>query len=289
MQLPPEKQSLLNDLVARLSAVPGVRAVVLGGSYARGAQRPGSDLDIGLYYAEAAPFEIDAIRRVAAGFAPDGALTVTGFYEWGAWVNGGAWIHNQVSKVDFLYRNIDQVQRAIDDALRGVTHHDFDQQPAYGFYSVIYLGETFICKPLYDPQGIIARLKEQVAAYPPLLKEKVVAGSLWMAEFSLLHADGYAANGDVYTTAGALTRTASFLTQALFALNETYYMNDKTAMKEIAAFPIVPAGYVETLSGILGGIGRTPAELQAATRALRGLWSSVVALTGGAYQPAFKM
>lgn len=289
MQLPPEKQSLLDDMVARLSAVPGVRAIVLGGSYARGQQRPGSDLDIGLYYAEAAPFEIDAIRRVAAGFAPDGALTVTGFYEWGAWVNGGAWIHNPLSKVDFLYRNIDQVQRTIDDALRGVTHHDFDQQPAYGFYSVIYLGETFICQPLYDPQGVIARMKEQVAAYPPLLKEKVVAGSLWLAEFSLLHADGYAARGDVYTTTGALTRAASFLTQALFALNETYYMNDKTAMKEIAAFPIAPAGYVDALGDILARPGRTSADLQGATRALRGLWSGVVALTGGAYQPAFQV
>jgi hypothetical protein len=30
---------------------------------------------------------------------------------------------------------------------------------------------------------------------------------------------------------------ASFLTQALFALNETYFMSDKTAVQEMATFP----------------------------------------------------
>lgn len=289
MLLPPEKQTLLDEIVARLSVVPGVQAIALGGSYARGTQRPGSDLDVALYYADADPFDIEVIRRIATDFAPDGVPTVTGFYGWGPWVNGGAWIHNPVSKVDFLYRSIDQVQRTIEEALRGVTHHDFDQQPAYGFFSLIYLGETFVCRPLFDPQGILARLKEQVAVYPPLLKEKTVTSSLWLAEFSLIHAAGYAANGDVYATSGAMTRTAAYLTQVLFALNEVYFMNDKTAMKEIAAFPILPVDYVDTLSGILSHVGRTPADLQASVRALHDLWSSVVDLTGGAYRPAFQL
>ena len=289
MFLPPEKQTLLDDIVARLSVVPGVQAVVLGGSYARGQQRPGSDLDVAIYYHEAAPFDIEAIRRIALDLAPDNPPSVTDFYGWGAWVNGGAWIHHPVCKVDFIFRNIDQVQRTIQDALRGVTHHDFNQQPAYGFYSVIYLGETFVCRPLFDPHGYVARLKEQVAVYPPLLKEKIVSGHLWMAEFSLLHADGYAASGDVYAAAGAMTRTASLLTQVLFALNETYFMNDKTALKEIAAFPIAPAGYGDALSEVLAHPGRTSAELQGSVKALRALWSSVVALTGGAYQPAFRL
>ena len=35
---------------------------------------------------------------------------VTGMDEWGPWVNGGAWIQTPVGKVDFLYRNLDQVQ-----------------------------------------------------------------------------------------------------------------------------------------------------------------------------------
>jgi len=289
MNIPPEKQQLLDEIVQRLSAVRGVRAVVLGGSYARGRQRPGSDLDIGLYYADAAPFAIEDIRQVARDFSGAGEPTVTGLYGWGEWVNGGAWVHNPVSKVDFLYRSLDHVQRTIDEARQGVMRLDFNQQPAYGFYSVIYLGETHICQPLYDPEGLIAQMKALVTPYPPLLKEKTVAGYLWMAEFSLLHAAGYAASGDVYTTSGALTRTAAFLTQVLFALNETYFMNDKTAIKEIAAFPLVPAGYGEHLSEVLANLGRSSEQLQEAVRAMQRVWSSVVELTGGSYRPAFRM
>jgi predicted nucleotidyltransferase len=42
--IPAEKRTLLAQLVAELRRVPGVLAVVLGGSYARGTQGPGSDL-----------------------------------------------------------------------------------------------------------------------------------------------------------------------------------------------------------------------------------------------------
>jgi hypothetical protein len=91
---------------------------------------------------------------------------VTGFYVWGAWVNGGGWIHTPSVKVDFLYRNLDQVQRTINEAEQGSIQHDFDQQPAYGFYSVIYLAETKICLPLYDPQRA-DRLTEEAGGCLP--------------------------------------------------------------------------------------------------------------------------
>jgi hypothetical protein len=287
--VPSEKLALLQAIVSALSPVPGVRAVALGGSYARGTQRPGSDLDVAMYYHESDPFRIEDIRAVAAQISAQGAPEVTDFYGWGAWVNGGAWIHTAVSKVDFLYRNIDQVQRTIDEAHQGMMRHDYDQQPAFGFYSVIYLAETRVCLPLYDPAGELARLKEQVAVYPARLKEKTIARDLWAAEFTLLHCDGYAAKGDVYATAGGLARVSGYLTQALFALNETYFMTDKTAMAEIGGFALAPGDYAARLSTVLAQLGQTPQELTAATRGLRELWSEVVGLSGGSYQPAFRI
>ncbi|TKD12353.1 nucleotidyltransferase domain-containing protein [Polyangium fumosum] len=297
MTLPAEKQALLDTITTRLSAVPGVVAVVLGGSYARGMARPDSDLDVAMYYAEDSPFRIEDIRRVAAEISIAGPPDVTDFYGWGPWVNGGAWIRTTAGKVDFIYRNLDQVRRTLDEAARGVTHHHFDQQPAFGFYSVTYLAETRVCLPLHDPAGHIASLKRQVEVYPPLLKEKLVLSNLWLAEFSLVHAAAYAERGDVYAVSGALTRTGAFLTQVLFALNETYFMTDKTAMAEIAAgfhahAPLVPPGYVQQLSRILARLGETPADLSASTRAVSELWASVVELAkeaGFGYRPAFTL
>ena len=287
--IPEPKRALLEELTGQLSRLPGMAAVVLGGSYASQTQHAASDLDIGLYYHEATPFAIAEIRRVAEDLSDGRVPTVTDFYEWGAWVNGGAWIHTAQGKMDFLYRNLEHVQRTIDAAQQGISRHDYDQQPTYGFYSVIYLAETQICVPLYDPEGQIAAFKRQVAIYPPQLKQKTVSDSLWSAEFTLLHAQGFAAQGDVYNTVGCLTRAAANLTQTLFALNERYFMRDKQVMKTMAAFSVLPEGYVAQVERILSGPGSTSGELARSVSDLEQVWRSVAALAGDLYQPKFNL
>jgi hypothetical protein len=285
--IPEAKRLLLQQLVEQLRTIPGVAAIALGGSYASGTQHEGSDLDIGLYYRQDRPFAIAAIRQVAESASTAKPATLTGFYDWGRWVNGGAWIQTAQGKADFLYRNLDQIRQTIAEAQQGIVHHDYDQQPAYGFYSVIYLAEVQICIPLYDPDQLLAGLKQQVAVYPPRLKERVVADSLWSAEFTLIHARGFAARGDVYNTAGCLTRVAANLTQALFALNETYFIRDKQVMEVLATFLLLPAGYVQQLSTLLSCPGRTDFELTQSVHDLEQLWHGVVSLPGVHYQPQF--
>lgn len=151
--MPVEKQRHLTGLVSELRSIPGVVAVVLGGSHATGTFEASSDLDIGLYYQEQAPFAVAEIELLAHSISTRGAPTVTDFYGWGPWVNGGAWLYTEVGKVDFLYRNLDQVERTIDEVCQGIVRHDYDQQPTFGFYSVIYLAETNVCVPLYDQIG----------------------------------------------------------------------------------------------------------------------------------------
>lgn len=287
LALSDSKRAVLDQLVNALQQIPGVQAVVLGGSYARGAQREGSDLDIGIYYSEQAPFAIDDIRHLAGSLSQSGDPVVTSFYEWGAWVNGGAWINTRAGKVDLLYRNLDQVQRTIDDARQGISHHDYGQQPAYGFYSVIYLAETAVCIPLYDPVHHIARLKQAVAHYPPTLKARIVADHLWSAEFTLAHARAFAATGDVYNTVGCLTRIAANLTQALFALNEVYFFGDKQVMATLATFSLLPPDYVVRIEALLAAPGATRAEFDRTVDACQQLWADVVALTQGNYGPKF--
>ncbi|HET9911521.1 MAG TPA: nucleotidyltransferase domain-containing protein [Anaerolineales bacterium] len=287
--LPEQKRLLLERLVEQLHEIDGVSAIVLGGSYASGTHHETSDMDIGLYYSEARPFSIAEIRRIADDVSINGAATVTGFYEWGAWVNGGAWIHTSQGKFDFLYRNLDHIQRTIAEAQQGISHHDYDQQPTYGFYSVIYLAETQICIPLYDPELLIAKLKRAVETYPPKLKQKIITDSLWSAEFSLLHARGFAAQGDVYNTVGCLTRVVSNITQALFALNERYFIRDKKVLDVVAGFPDLPAGYIPQINHILACPGSTAQELTKTVSDLERAWHSVVLLPGVDYEPKFRI
>jgi hypothetical protein len=287
--VPEEKRTLLEGLIGSLSRVPFMQAVVLGGSYASGTQHNASDLDIGLYYLEAEPFSVEAIREVAGSISRPGARpVVTGFYEWGAWVNGGAWIQTPAGKVDFLYRNLDQIWKAIQDAHQGIVQHDYDQQPAHGFYSVGYLAETQICIPLYDPDRRIAELKTQIEIYPTRLKQKIIVDSLWSAEFTLIHARGFAEKADIYNTVGCLTRAAANLTQTLFAINEKYFLGDKKVMEKMAAFEILPDDYAKNLLGILARPGETRADLERAVAGLEALWQSVAALAGERYQPKFQ-
>ncbi len=286
--LPQKKQKLLAELVDRLGRVPNMAAIVLGGSYAAGTHGPASDMDVGLYYHEDRPFPIPAIRQVAGDVSSDGNPTVTDFYGWGPWVNGGAWIQTRAGKVDFLYRNLDQVERTIAEAVEGVHRQDYGQQPSFGFYSVAYLAETRICIPLEDPEGQIGRLKDRVKAYPPKLKERIVQDDLWSAEFTLLHARGFARRGDVYNTAGCLARIAANLTQVLFAVNEKYFLSDKKAMETIASFRIVPANYVEQVTGVLASPGKTAEEMAWSVDQIASVWRSVVALTGD-YRSKFNL
>lgn len=286
--LPAHKRQTVVDLANALAETAGVVAVVLGGSYARGAARPTSDVDLGIYYYPDAPFRVDAIAQIAQAAAVQ-PPTVTDFYAWGAWVNGGAWLHTASGKVDFLYRNLEQVTRTIAEAEQGVVHHDYPQQPPYGFYSITYLAETQICLPLFDPAGVIRALKARVEHYPEPLHQRVVNDALWSAEFTLLQARGFAAQGDVYNTAGCLTRVATNLTQVLFALNRCYYMSDKGALQMIDKFALKPDDYAQSLGDILAAPGRDAPTLSRTVAALEDLWRRTVALTNGAYRPKFVM
>jgi len=211
-------------------------------------------------------------------------------YEWGPWVNGGAWIQTPLGKVDFLYRNLDQVQAVIEEGRQGVWRHDYDQQPPYGFRSVVYFGETYICVPLHDPEGEIARLKKLVAEYPEPLRNRIVQESLWGAEFSLRFLRTFFVNSaDVYNAVGCMTRVAQFLVHALFAMNGEYFVNDKYAGRLIEQFALRPRNFTPRLERVLSNPGGDFTELGKSSELLSALWVQTVELTAGKYKPRFDL
>lgn len=115
--LPEEKMETALEIVEALKEMPSMKAIVLGGSYARGSARAGSDVDIGIYYSDSEPLDIPTIKRIAVNFStPHQVPTVTELYEWGRWVNGGAWIQSRSCKIDLLYRSLEHVERVIEEA-----------------------------------------------------------------------------------------------------------------------------------------------------------------------------
>jgi hypothetical protein len=287
-QIPKEIQELLEAILSELAAIDNVQAIVLGGSYSTGMATETSDLDIGIYYFESEPFDISTIQGIAGKYAHDSSPTVTGFYEWGPWVNGGAWIHTQHGKVDFIYKNINQIQTTIDNAKNGVWENHYEQQPPFGFSSIIFLAETACCIPLHDPKGIIAALKSQVAEYPPKLKQSVIQQSLWAAEFTLWYAEGIAAKNtqDMYNIVGCLTRAVKSIIEVLFAINGLYPIGDKRALIVLEQTENRPANLTNKVNSILCCEKDRIADN---VLLLRDFFNETVGMVKGAYRPYYKL
>lgn len=289
-QLTRVQRDLVSSLSTRLGAIRGVRAVVLGGSHARGRAQPASDVDLGLFYSEAAPFSIQSVRELAEAVNDTPGPVVTDFYGWGPWVNGGAWLTIGGQRVDFLYRNLEHVERVIADAEAGRYEIHYLQQPPFGFFSGTYLGEVAVCVPLLDPEARLGALKRRVTNYPDALRQAVVRDYLFMAEFGLTaFAPKYAARSDVYGTAACLSRAVNELVMALFAVNRQYPLNEKTALVEVAEFERAPREFAPRVQKTLAHLGASAAELGAAVEAVAQLHREVVELTEGLYQPHFAL
>jgi hypothetical protein len=204
--------------------------------------------------------------------------TVTDFGGWGKWVNGGAWLTVRGQRVDFIYRSVERLGHWIGESARGEFAQDYYVQDAYGFRSYVYLGELSICRPLYDPEGVLVRLKAQVETYPPALKRALIRTWLPVSRRSFYSLRKAAARGDAYMAVGCLTRIVAMLTQVLFALNEIYFVSDKGALERIDAFALRPKGYAQAVRELLGRAGTAHPELTAAARRLEALHAEVAAL-----------
>jgi hypothetical protein len=98
-------------IATRLTAIPGVVAVTLGGSRATNTAAEDSDWDFGLYYrGRLDPADVLALGWPGRVFAPG---------EWGRIMNGGAWLTIDGTEVDLIYRDLDEVLRWTDAAEEG--------------------------------------------------------------------------------------------------------------------------------------------------------------------------
>jgi hypothetical protein len=201
-------------LVGALAELPGVAAVVLGGSRADGTERPDSDWDLGLYY------------RAGRGFDPAGVARlghpghVSGLGEWGPIVDGGAWLTVGDVAVDVLFRDLDRVGRWLADAQDG--RFEILRQNGYlaGAPTYLPVGELALCRPLAGEPLPRPDFPDRLAA---------AAAARWQgrAAVSLMFAATHARAGDVVPCAGMLAEATLCAAHARLAEGRTWVRNEK--------------------------------------------------------------
>ncbi|TXS68106.1 DUF4037 domain-containing protein [Streptomyces sp. sk2.1] len=244
------------DMASRLVGLPGIRAVALGGSRARGTHRPDSDWDLGLYY-RGTP-DVAALTALAAE-AQGAPAEVAGPGGWGPWVDGGTWLRVDGVAVDWILRDLDRVEAVWEGCREG--RFEVGVQPGHplGFWSPAYPGEVAMGRVLADPRGELTDLQERTRHYPEPLRTALVEAA-WEADFSVAAARKSAPAGDTLHVALCLSRAFGVLAQSLHAHHRVWCLNEKGATAAAAALPDTPAGYADRVDAVLRGLDGAAVE-----------------------------
>ena len=236
----------MEHLGEELARIPGVVAVTLGGSRARGEETEGSDWDFGLYYR-------DHIDTAAVRALPYEAHVVEPG-EWGRLMNGGAWMLVDGQRVDLLYRDLATVEHWTAEAEAG--RFEIDAVPGYlaGMASYVLAGEAGLGKVLH---GTIPQ-----PSFPEALR--AAGHRVWhmRASFSLIYASRYAASAHPAMCGGMLARAALEAGYGRLCAKGDWALNDKRVLSA--------AGLWES-HAILGAVGSRPRELEQSVARLRNL------------------
>jgi len=247
---------LLERVSPALAVVPGVVAVVLGGSRATGAAHASSDYDIGLYFSERAGLGVERLRGVVKGLVDEpAAAQVAEVGGWGPWIVGGGWLTIGGQKVDLLYRPIESVETVIRGCREGRVSVGYQPGHPHGFCAAIWMGEVALCRLLSDSQGAIARLKAMATPYPEALRQALIRRFQWEILFSIENAQTAVPRGDETYIAGCAFRTLACAAQVLFAVNRRYLVNEKGALAAAAQLPLTVDNLAERVKSVWQALG----------------------------------
>ena len=197
------------ELADTLATMPGVVAVVLGGSRALGTATASSDWDLGAYYRG----EIDTTALARFGTVhPPGA--------WGRIMNGGAWLQVEGAKVDVLLRDLDVVEHWSARAEEGGFEIDALLGYVAGVPTYSLMAERAVARVLH---GSLPELR----GYPSKLAEKAPERWRFCSDFTLKYARMQAAKGDGIGTVGQAAKAVLEAAHARIAASHRWVLNEK--------------------------------------------------------------
>ena len=201
----------MEHLAARLAKIPGVVAVTLGGSRATNTAVEGSDWDFGLYYQGGLdPADIVALGWPGRVFAPG---------EWGSIVNGGAWLTIDGTKVDLIYRDLDDVEHWTAAAEDGKFEIQREVGYVAGIATYVLAGELALGRVL---AGTLPR-----PGFPPKLRQTAPVAWFRLAAGALHFADVYAGRQDRVACLANLCQAVLATAQGRLAAAGEWVLNEK--------------------------------------------------------------
>lgn len=269
-------EEIIQTVADKLGIVPGVEAIVLGGSRATGTADEHSDIDIGIYY-DAGTLSIERLLQAAKEIDPAGEIAKPG--DWGPWINGGGWLNVGGVPTDLLLRDIEKVERVVTDCIEGRITIDYQCGHPFGFINSIYAAETASCRILFDRNGRITALKHRLSPYPEEMRRAMTAKFLWEAGFSLQCGEKSVNKRDFVNAAGSIYRCVVSLLQVLAADNGMFLLNEKGALKRVLGCPRVPVKLEALCEAAFAGLSRDEKALARSFDAVRKLSTEVKRLT----------
>jgi predicted nucleotidyltransferase len=232
--------SFRDEVAHALSRIPGVEAVMLGGSRATGRHAPASDWDFSIYYR--GNFDVTGVRDLGW----PGEVSALG--GWGGGVfNGGAWLEAGGRRVDVHYRDLADVERRMREAEKG----EFAIEPLLfylaGIPTYVVVAELALGQVL---SGSLPR-----PGYPDALMH--AAFRIWQqrAEMTLHYGQkAYAERGNRALAYGSMTRALLEGGHARLARAGVWVTNEKTLLAQ--------AG-LGNADALFEGIGDGPGHLVA--------------------------
>jgi hypothetical protein len=201
----------VEQLAAQLAAIPGVVAITLGGSRATNTAVEGSDWDFGLYYQNGLdPADIVALGWPGRVFAPG---------EWGRIVNGGAWLTIDGTKVDLIYRDLDEVLRWTTAAEAGKFEIQREVGYVAGIATYVLVGELALGRVL---AGELPRPQ-----FPPKLRQTAPVAWSRLAAGALHFAEVHAGRQDRVACLANLGQAALATAQGRLASAGQWVLNEK--------------------------------------------------------------
>jgi predicted nucleotidyltransferase len=246
----PADADFAEEAAGLLARLPGVLAVSLGGSRAAGTARPDSDWDFSVYY-RGPGFDPESLRSL------DWTGQIFPIGGWGGGVfNGGAWLTAGSRRVDIHYRDLDDIDYRLAEAVAG--RFDIERLLFYlaGVPTYIVLAELSLHRVL---RGELPR-----PDYPQELRRS--ASARWQRD-ALATLDyartAHAARGHLADTAGAITVAACQGAHAVLAARGQWITNEKTLIDQAGL-----RGVDEIVAGLTPAPERLDAAIDAAAALL---------------------